>query len=80
MPLLSAAVVAGGVVMVRQAARLAALERQHVEDVRALAGMRGATLQEPAAVEAAPAQPSAEARPVARSDGRGSAPVVSEGA
>lgn len=63
-PLLSAAVVVGGIVMVRQSTRLAAYERQHAEDARVFGQLRAAVRPEQARNAALPASPS-EVRPAA---------------
>jgi len=73
--LLSGAVVVGGIVMVRQSARLAAYERQQAEDARALGQLRAAVRPEQAR-NAAPVSPS-EAGPAA-SPSRLGAPDTSE--
>lgn len=62
--LLSAAVVAGGIAIVRQSARLAAYERRHAADVRAVEQLRAALRQGQARIEAPPAPPPA-VRPAA---------------
>ncbi len=75
-PLLSVAVVAGGIVIVRQSVRLAADERQHAEDARALGQLRAAVRPEEASNASPPVSPS-EAGPAA-SPSRPGAPDTSE--
>jgi DNA repair exonuclease SbcCD ATPase subunit len=75
-PLLSAAVVVGGIVMVRQSVHLAAYERQHAEDARELGQLRAAVRAEQARNPAAPASPLEVRAPVSPS--RRGAPDTSE--
>ncbi len=74
-PLLSGAVVVGGIVIFRQSARLAAYQRQQAEDARSLGQLRAAVLPEQAP-NAPPVSPS-EAGPAASPSRRG-APDTSE--
>ena len=60
--LLSVAVIGGGIALVRQSARLAAYQRRHQADARAIEQLRAAARQGAARVEAPPA-PRPESRP-----------------